>query len=180
MHFRFMQDWLVFLDRSRQCFAWCYPTLAIGWMGSNSSVQVQPEFATFFLGFIRGNYNYLNLFHDLNGLDPELYRNLMFLKTYDGGNVEDLCLTFTVAEDAFGANKEVKSFSAPRDLRRYVESSMGQEMCGRSAERDLHCWYSAVEYSPFATLLSPAMTAAWWGPWTSFAYPYRSACRERE
>lgn len=68
--------------------------------------QVQPEFATFFLGFIRGDYNFLHLFHDLHGLDPELYRNLMFLKTYDGGDVEDLCLTFTVADEEFGANKE--------------------------------------------------------------------------
>lgn len=68
---------------------------------------MQPEFATFFLGFIRGDYNFLHLFHDLSGLDPELYKNLMFLKTYSGGDVEDLCLTFTVAEDAFGANREV-------------------------------------------------------------------------
>lgn len=30
----------------------------------------------------------------------------MFLKTYDGGDVEDLCLTFTVADEEFGANKE--------------------------------------------------------------------------
>ncbi|CAN0455731.1 unnamed protein product, partial [Laminaria digitata] len=69
-------------------------------------ITVQPEFATFFLGFIRGNYNFLHLFHDLHGLDPELYRNLMFLKTYNGADVEDLCLTFTVADEAFGANTE--------------------------------------------------------------------------
>lgn len=72
-------------------------------------VQVQPEFATFFLGFMRGDYNFLHLFHDLHGLDPELYRNLMFLKTYDGGDVEDLCLTFSVADEEFGANKEARS-----------------------------------------------------------------------
>lgn len=34
----------------------------------------------------------------------------MFLKTYDGGDVEDLCLTFTVADEEFGANKEVSVF----------------------------------------------------------------------
>ena len=72
--------------------------------------QVQPEFATFFLGFMRGDYNFLHLFHDLHGLDPELYRNLMFLKTYDGGDVEDLCLTFSVADEEFGANKEASVF----------------------------------------------------------------------
>ncbi len=31
----------------------------------------------------------------------------MFLKTYDG-NAEDLCLSFTVANDDFGTNKEVE------------------------------------------------------------------------
>ncbi|CAM9458087.1 unnamed protein product, partial [Discosporangium mesarthrocarpum] len=70
-------------------------------------ITVQPEFATFFLGFLRGDYNFLNLFHDLNGLDPELYRNLMFLKTYSGGDVEDLCLTFAITDEDFGANTEV-------------------------------------------------------------------------
>lgn len=78
--------------------------------GNLLALQVQPEFATFFLGFIRGDYNFLHLFHDLHGLDPELYRNLMFLKTYDGGDVEDLCLTFTVADEEFGANKEASCF----------------------------------------------------------------------
>ena len=33
------------------------------------------------------------------------YNNLMFLKTYDG-DVSDLCLTFTVANDDFGVNEE--------------------------------------------------------------------------
>ena len=33
--------------------------------------------------------------------------NLMFLKTYDG-NAEDLCLTFTVANDNFGTNTEIE------------------------------------------------------------------------
>lgn len=59
---------------------------------------------------MRGDYNFLHLFHDLHGLDPELYRNLMFLKTYDGGDVEDLCLTFSVADEEFGANKEASVF----------------------------------------------------------------------
>lgn len=88
--------------------------------------QVQPEFATFFLGFMRGDYNFLHLFHDLHGLDPELYRNLMFLKTYDGGDVEDLCLTFSVADEEFGANKEASVF-----LERLFENRgrRGAEVC---------------------------------------------------
>jgi hypothetical protein len=38
---------------------------------------VQPEFATFFLGFMRGHYDFLNLFHDLATLDPELYKYVL-------------------------------------------------------------------------------------------------------
>lgn len=37
----------------------------------------------------------------------------MFLKTYDGGDVEDLCLTFTVADEEFGANREASLLSFP-------------------------------------------------------------------
>lgn len=39
-------------------------------------------------------------------MDVQLYNNLMFLKTYEG-DAEELCLTFTVANDDFGGNKEV-------------------------------------------------------------------------
>lgn len=39
-------------------------------------------------------------------MDEQLYNNLMFLKTYEG-DAEDLCLTFTVADDDFGGNKEI-------------------------------------------------------------------------
>uniref|UniRef100_A0A0A9EYB5 HECT-type E3 ubiquitin transferase n=1 Tax=Arundo donax TaxID=35708 RepID=A0A0A9EYB5_ARUDO len=38
---------------------------------------------------------------ELSTLDPELYRNLMQLKHYDG-DVEDLCLDFAVAEELGG------------------------------------------------------------------------------
>ncbi|CAN0103559.1 unnamed protein product, partial [Phaeothamnion confervicola] len=71
-------------------------------------ITIQPQFATFFLGFMRGKCNYMTLFNDLAGLDEELYRNLVFLKSYDGAGVEDLGLTFTVTEDNFGANTEVE------------------------------------------------------------------------
>ncbi|CAM9198671.1 unnamed protein product [Scytosiphon promiscuus] len=112
-------------------------------------ITVQPEFATFFLGFIRGDYNFLHLFHDLHGLDPELYRNLMFLKTYDGGDVEDLCLTFTVADEEFGANKEATfplsvplALSSQVDLipggsRRAVTSANRLEYVNRVAKHHL-------------------------------------------
>jgi len=64
-------------------------------------ITVEPKFAHFFLSYLKGNYNYLHTWHDLSTLDAELYRNLMFLKTYEG-DAADLCLTFTVADDSFG------------------------------------------------------------------------------
>ncbi|KAL3776550.1 hypothetical protein ACHAW5_008712 [Stephanodiscus triporus] len=51
-----------------------------------------------------GDHSYLHLLTDLSTIDPQLYGNLMFLKTYDG-DVSDLCLTFTVANDDFGVSE---------------------------------------------------------------------------
>lgn len=70
-------------------------------------ITVQTVFSHFFLGFMRGNYNFLNLFNDLLTLDPELHKNLMFLKNYEG-DAADLCLTFTVTEDRMGEQVEVE------------------------------------------------------------------------
>ena len=44
--------------------------------------------------------------NDLATLDSELYRNLMFLREYEG-DVEDLALTFTASRQVYGANSEV-------------------------------------------------------------------------
>lgn len=47
--------------------------------------------------------------NDLATLDEELYRNLMFLRSYEG-DVEDLALTFTVTRDIYGDHQEVRSW----------------------------------------------------------------------
>ena len=47
------------------------------------NVTLQPQFAHFFLAFMNGNYNFINLIDDLATLDAELYRNLIFLKSYE-------------------------------------------------------------------------------------------------
>ena len=49
--------------------------------------------------------------NDLPTLDAELYRNLMFLWSYEG-NIEDLSLTFTVTKDVYGEIKEVGNWNA--------------------------------------------------------------------
>jgi ubiquitin-protein ligase E3 C len=70
------------------------------------SITVHPQFAHFFLSFLRGDYNYLHMFNDLSTIDSQLYSNLMFLKTYEG-DAEDLCLNFTVSVDDFGGTREI-------------------------------------------------------------------------
>ena len=47
------------------------------------NITLQPKFAHFFLSFMNNKYNYMNLLNDLNTFDSELYKNLMFLKTYE-------------------------------------------------------------------------------------------------
>lgn len=68
------------------------------------NITIQPQFAHLFLSFLRGDHTYLHLLTDLGTIDPQLYGNLMFLKSYDG-DVSDLCLTFTVANDDFGVSE---------------------------------------------------------------------------
>ena len=46
------------------------------------NITIQPQFAHFFLAFMHGRYNFMNLVNDLATLDRELFKNLMFLKTY--------------------------------------------------------------------------------------------------
>ncbi len=69
-------------------------------------ITIQPQFAHFFLSFLRGDYNFLHMLADLSTMDRTLYNNLMFLKTYEG-KAEDLCLSFAVAKSEFGNNEEV-------------------------------------------------------------------------
>ncbi|KAF8681820.1 hypothetical protein HU200_045261 [Digitaria exilis] len=61
-------------------------------------ILLDYSFSQVFVQKLLGRYNFLD---ELSTLDPELYRNLMQLKHYDG-NVEDLCLDFTVTEELGG------------------------------------------------------------------------------
>ncbi|DBB12911.1 TPA: hypothetical protein ACH3X3_005665 [Trebouxia sp. C0006] len=67
-------------------------------------VLIELPLAGFFLKKMRNPHS------DVNGLvtlDPELYRNLMFMRDYDG-DFADLALTFTVADSDAGHNREVE------------------------------------------------------------------------
>ena len=54
-------------------------------------ITVDVQFADFFLRKLIGKQNSLN---DLKSLDGELFRQLVFLKNYSDGPVEDLMLSF--------------------------------------------------------------------------------------
>jgi ubiquitin-protein ligase E3 C len=92
-------------------------------------ITIHPRFAHFFLSFLRGDYNFLHMLPDLSTLDATLYQNLMFLKNFDG-DAEDLCLTFTVADDDFGKNKEVPLIPNGADIP--VTNSNKQRYIGES------------------------------------------------
>ncbi|KAL4436604.1 hypothetical protein ABPG75_003743 [Micractinium tetrahymenae] len=67
-------------------------------------ILVELPLAPFFLKKFRGAYCDIN---DLPTLDPELYRNLVFLKRYEG-DVADLGLTFTITDNVLGRAQEVE------------------------------------------------------------------------
>ncbi|TVU45657.1 hypothetical protein EJB05_05149 [Eragrostis curvula] len=61
-------------------------------------ILLDYSFSPVFVQKLLGRYSFLD---ELSTLDPELYRNLMQLKHYEG-DVEDLCLDFTVTEELGG------------------------------------------------------------------------------
>lgn len=75
-------------------------------------IVIQPRFARFFLSKLLKRMSSIG---DLPSLDVELYRNLTFLKTFDG-DVRDLSLTFSVTEDDLGEQREVDLIPGGRNL----------------------------------------------------------------
>lgn len=67
-------------------------------------VLIELPLAGFFLKKMRNPQSDVN---DLVTLDPELYRNLMFMRDYSG-DFADLALTFTTADSAVGLTREVQ------------------------------------------------------------------------
>lgn len=61
---------------------------------------VELPFAGFFLSKLLGTSADVDI-HHLASLDPEMYRNLLFLKSYEG-DVEELGLNFTVVNNDLG------------------------------------------------------------------------------
>lgn len=64
-------------------------------------VLIDLPLAGFFLSKILGRFNFVD---DLPSLDEELYRNLMFLKTY-AGDCDDLGLNFAIVDNEFDESR---------------------------------------------------------------------------
>lgn len=64
------------------------------------NMLMELPFASFFLSKLLGTSADVDI-HHLASLDPEMYRNLLFLKSYED-DVEELGLNFTVVNNDLG------------------------------------------------------------------------------
>lgn len=71
---------------------------------------VELPFASFFLSKLLGTSADVDI-HHLASLDPEMYKNLLFLKSYEG-DVEELGLNFTVVNNDLGEAQVKSGFGA--------------------------------------------------------------------
>ena len=99
-------------------------------------ITIQPQFAHFFLSFLRGEKNYFHMLSDLSTIDRTLHNNIMFLKTYED-EAEDLCLTFSIANDDFGENKEINLI--PNGSEISVTNDNKHRYIGTSRSECPHC-----------------------------------------
>jgi ubiquitin-protein ligase E3 C len=82
-------------------------------------ILVDLPLATFFLSKLLGEPNYTD---DLESLDPEMYRNLMYLKHCDRKTVEEMNLTFTIMDNEYEGGKEVPLIPNGKDIPVTVEN----------------------------------------------------------
>lgn len=77
-------------------FKYCFQALY-------ENLLVELPLAEFFLSKLVGRHSDVDV-HHLASLDPVMYRNLLFLKSYEG-DVADLGLDFTVLNDELGETR---------------------------------------------------------------------------
>ncbi|XP_061352412.1 E3 ubiquitin-protein ligase UPL7 [Gastrolobium bilobum] len=83
-------------------------------------ILLDYSFSHVFVQKLLGRYSFLD---ELSTLDPELYRNLMYVKNYDG-EVKELSLDFTVTEESFGKRHVVELKSGGKDISVTNENKM--------------------------------------------------------
>ncbi|XP_072307055.1 ubiquitin-protein ligase E3C [Eucyclogobius newberryi] len=78
------------------------------------NMLVELPFASFFLSKLLGTSADVDI-HHLASLDPEMYRNLLFLKSYEG-DVEELGLNFTIVNNDLGEAQVVELKTGGKDI----------------------------------------------------------------
>ncbi|KAM8979305.1 ubiquitin-protein ligase E3C isoform 2-T2 [Sarcophilus harrisii] len=78
------------------------------------NMLVELPFAGFFLSKLLGTSADVDI-HHLASLDPEMYKNLLFLKSYEG-DVEELGLNFTVVNNDLGEAQVVELKPGGKDI----------------------------------------------------------------
>ncbi|KAH1258707.1 E3 ubiquitin-protein ligase UPL7 [Glycine max] len=83
-------------------------------------ILLDYSFSHVFVQKLLGRYSFLD---ELSTLDPELYRNLMYVKNYDG-DVKELSIDFTVTEESLGKMYVVELKSGGKDISVTNENKM--------------------------------------------------------
>uniref|UniRef100_A0A5B6YGI5 HECT-type E3 ubiquitin transferase n=1 Tax=Davidia involucrata TaxID=16924 RepID=A0A5B6YGI5_DAVIN len=75
-------------------------------------ILLDYSFSHVFVQKLLGRYSFLD---ELSALDPELYKNLMYVKNYDG-DIKELSLDFTVMEESFGKRHVIELKPGGKDV----------------------------------------------------------------
>lgn len=84
-------------------YSFCQYILKSCFQALYENLLVELPLAEFFLSKLVGRHSDVDV-HHLASLDPIMYRNLLFLKSYEG-DVTDLGLDFTVLNDELGETR---------------------------------------------------------------------------
>ncbi|KAK0585629.1 hypothetical protein LWI29_031580 [Acer saccharum] len=116
-------------------------------------ILLDYAFSHVFVRKLLGRYSFLD---ELSTLDPELYRNLMYVKHYDG-DVQDLCLDFTVTEESFGKRHIIELKPGGKDVSLTNENKMQyvHAMADYKLNRQMLPFSNAF-YSGLTDLIAPS------------------------
>ncbi|CAJ2632467.1 unnamed protein product [Trifolium pratense] len=116
-------------------------------------ILLDYSFSHVFVQKLLGRYSFLD---ELSTLDPELYKNLMYVKNYDG-DVKELCLDFTVTEESFGKRHVVELKSGGKDISVTNENKMQyiHAMADYKLNQQIFPFSNAF-YRGLADLISPS------------------------
>ncbi|KAL8168192.1 hypothetical protein V2J09_009691 [Rumex salicifolius] len=75
-------------------------------------ILLDYSFSHAFVQKLLGRYSFID---ELSTLDPELYKNLMYVKSYDG-DIKELSLDFTITEESLGQRQIVELKPGGKDI----------------------------------------------------------------